>query len=70
MKHATTILNNLINGNLKDAQEGAKWFPSKHLIEEAQGMGYNYNEALLMTCYLKGVISFQEYCDNMNNKSL
>lgn len=69
MKYASRIIDNLINGNLKDAQEGAKWFSSKHLIEEAQGRGYNYNHALLMTCYLKGIISFQEYCDNLNNKA-
>ena len=68
MSKASSIINNLINGNLKDAQEASKGFPAKLLTEEAQGMGYNYNEALLMTCYLKGIISFQDYCDSMNNK--
>ena len=64
---ATSVIENLINGNLTDAQEEATFFATITLVHEAMGMGYNYNEALLMSCYLKGAISFQDYCDNMNN---
>lgn len=66
MKHQSTI-ENLINGNLKDAKNQAKNKSAKSLIESAMGMGYNYNEALLMASFLKGLIDFQDYCDNMNN---
>jgi hypothetical protein len=64
---ASSIIDNLINGNLTDALEASCGFPAKHLIDEAMGRGYNYNEALLMSCYLKKVISFQDYCDSLNN---
>jgi hypothetical protein len=66
-KHAHKVILNLINGNLTDALEGATYHALVTLIIEAQGMGYNYNEALLMGTYLKGSIPFQDYCDNMNN---
>lgn len=65
--NAKSVIDNLINGNLKDAQRGATFFAVITLIQEAMGYGYNYNEALLMASYLKGHISFQDYCDNMNN---
>ena len=61
------IIEALINGNLTDAKSRAKFFSAGRLIDTAMGIGYNYNEALLMSCYLKGTIDFQEYCDNMNN---
>jgi hypothetical protein len=64
---ATTTIQNLINGNLIDACDDAKHLSAQKLIDGAMGMGYNYNEALIMACYLKGVISFQDYCDNFNN---
>lgn len=66
--NAYTAIINLINGNLKDAKAGSKNIPAKEIICEAQGIGYNYNESLLMASYLKGTIDFQDYCDNMNNK--
>jgi len=65
---ATATIENLINGNLSDAKTQAKTKSAKSLIESAMGMGYNYNEALLMASFLKGLIDFQDYCDNMNNK--
>lgn len=64
---ARQVIENLINGNLTDAKEGATFFATITLLQEAMGIGYNYNEALLMSCYLKGAIPFQDYCDNMNN---
>jgi len=65
--NAKSIIINLINGNLTAATKEAGYYAAITLIQEAQGMGYNYNEALLMACYLKGTIPFQDYADNMNN---
>ena len=67
---ATTIIESLINGNLTDAYEDAKYVSAGKLIEGSMGIGYNYNQALLMACFLKGLIPFQEYCDNMNNSKV
>ena len=64
---ATAIIENLINGNLTQAKEEAFPISNHNLINSAMGMGYNYNESLLMACFLKGIISFQDYCDNLNN---
>jgi len=61
------IIENLINGNLSDAVYNAKNTSAKDLIAESENLGYSYNQALLMSCYLKGIISFQEYCDSLNN---
>lgn len=65
---AKSVIDNLINGNLTDAENGASKLNTSDLLNEAMGRGYNYNHALLMASYLKGVISFQDYCDNLNNK--
>jgi hypothetical protein len=69
MNNPSSIIENLINGNLTEAQYDAKYVSAGNLIHAAEGIGYNYNESLLMACYLKGVISFQEYCDSLNNKN-
>jgi hypothetical protein len=61
---AQEVIYNLINGNLTDAKEGAKNLDSKTIMRNAEDMGYPLKKALLMASYLKGVISFQEYCDN------
>lgn len=61
------IIENLINGNLTDAKRLARNHSAQSIINAAMGYGYNYNESLIMTSYLKGIISFQDYCDNMNN---
>lgn len=61
------IIENLINGNLTDAKKLARKHSAQSIIHAAMGYGYNYNESLLMVSFLKGIISFQDYCDNMNN---
>lgn len=61
---AQEVIYNLINGNLTDAKESAKNLDSKTIMRNAEDMGYSLKKALLMASYLKGVISFQEYCDN------
>lgn len=67
MNYFQVIFDNLINGNLLDAQRMSKRITLQKIVDSAQEMGYEYNRALLMGCYLKGKISFQDYCDNNNN---
>jgi hypothetical protein len=62
-----TIIDNLLNGNLSDAKKGAKRASLQGIIDYLINEGETYNKALLTACYLKGKISFQEYCDNNNN---
>lgn len=65
---AGEVIDNLINGNLKDAQEWATYLATITIVKEAEERGYSYNESLLMACYLKGIIPFQDYCNALNNK--
>jgi hypothetical protein len=60
-------INDLLNGNLTDAINRAKKITLQSILDEAIWQGYTFNEGLMMACYLKQQISFQEYCDNMNN---
>jgi len=64
---AKDAIDNLINGNLTDAKEIAVNLNASDIIHARMGQGYNYNESLLLASYLKGLISFQDYCDNCNN---
>ncbi len=61
-----TTIRNLINGNLTDAKRQAKKYSSWKLLNIAQEMGYSVAQAVAIAGYLKGVISFQDYCDCMN----
>ena len=62
----TEIVETLINGNLTSAQARAKFFSAERLIQASEDLGYSYNQAVLIACYLKKVMSFQAYCDHMN----
>lgn len=62
------IIESLLNGNLTHAQSEATFYATQTLVHEAQGMGYNYNDSLILSCYLKGAISFQDYADNFSNR--
>jgi hypothetical protein len=64
---AQDAIDNLINGNLTEAKEISVNLNASDIIHARMGQGYNYNEALLLASYLKGLISFQDYCDNSNN---
>lgn len=56
-------IENLINGNLKDAVAGAKNTSfSNILISAEMAHGMSMREALYTAKYLKGEISFQQYC--------
>ena len=60
-----TIFENLINDNLLlDAKKSAKRFTSDALISYAHlDLNWNIQVAIAAVNYLKGKISFQEYCD-------
>jgi hypothetical protein len=64
---AQDAIDNLINGNLTEAKEIAVNLNASDIIHARMGQGYNYNESLLLACYLKGFISFRDYCNNSNN---
>lgn len=59
-----TLLENLVNGNLKDAKEQAKRFELFKIARAAmESLGYSRNKAINAAAYLKGRITFQAYCD-------
>ena len=62
------VIENLLNGNLTRATDDATYYSTQTLLQEAMGMGYNYNDGLIMSAYLTGQIPFQDYADNFNNK--
>ena len=58
-----TLLENLLNGNLKDAKEQAKRFGLFKIAGAAMELGYSRNKAIMAAAYLKGCATFQAYCD-------
>jgi len=58
-----TLLENLLNGNLKDAKEQAKRFELFKIAGAAMTLGYSRNKAIMAAAYLKGRATFQAYCD-------
>lgn len=64
---AQEAIENLVNGNITEAKEIAVNLNASDIIHVQMGKGYNYNEALLLASFLKGIITFQDYCDNVNN---
>jgi hypothetical protein len=58
-----TLLENLLNGNLKDAKEQAKRFELFKIAGAAMELGYSRNKAIMAAAYLKGRATFQAYCD-------
>jgi hypothetical protein len=61
------VIDNLTNGNLTDAKKGAKKYPLQAIIDHEIWNGNNYNNSLMIAYYLKGMIPFQEYCDNLKS---
>lgn len=66
-RKVTSIVDNLVNGNLTDAQQGAKKFSYWQLMLEIENYGYCTVEAHFMASYLKGKMSFQDYCNKLEN---
>ena len=61
-----SIIETLINGNLKDAKDRAKKHSSWKIMTIAEEMGYSIEEYVAIAGYLKNAIDFQKYCDIMN----
>ena len=58
------VFDNLINGNLEDAKKGAKRHSLTRLNDYASDvLGWFPGRAWFAAAYLKGVGSFQSYCD-------
>jgi len=57
-----TLLENLLNGNLKDAKQQAKRFGMFKIAGAARALGYSRNKAIMAAAYLKGRATFQAYC--------
>lgn len=56
-------IENLENGNLTDAKKLAERYSFWKLLTLAEERGYETHDAVRIAKYLKGKISFQEYCD-------
>jgi hypothetical protein len=60
--NAQPIVDNLLNGNLSDAQSQAKKYSFWTLLMGIENLGYCTSLAANMTSYLKGKRTFGEYC--------
>lgn len=58
------MIENLINGNLKDAKRNAKRFREQTIREHLHfTLGWSKRKSILAAHYLKTGEGFQEYCD-------
>jgi hypothetical protein len=62
------IIDTFINGNLTDARNRAKRISAKKFINTAIQMGYPMARSILIAAYLKGVISFDQYCNTKTSE--
>lgn len=58
-----SMINNLINGNLKDAKKQAKLFRQADIMQYCLDNGYSFEKSVAMAMYLKNQIDNQQYCD-------
>jgi hypothetical protein len=59
-----TMIDNLINGNLKDAKKQAKRFRQIDIMDYCVNVaGMSFEMAVASAMYLKNQIDHQEYCD-------
>ena len=58
-----TMIDNLINGNLKDAKEQAKAFPQNKILLYLRDLGWGVTKSVLAAHYLKTGEGWQRYCD-------
>jgi hypothetical protein len=58
-----SMINNLINGNLKDAKKQAKRFRQADIMQYCLDNGYSFEKSVAMAMYLKNQIDNQQYCD-------
>lgn len=57
------MIENLINGNLRDAKKQARRFSETKIYSFLKEIGWSERKAQLATAYLKTGLGFQEYCD-------
>lgn len=58
-----SMIENLINGNIKDAKNQAKRHTLTAIYNYLLGIGYSEKYALVTASFLKGDTDFQTYCD-------
>ena len=57
------MIDNLINGNLKDAKRQAKRFIQADIIQYCLDNGFSFERSVAMAMWLKNQIDYQQYCD-------
>lgn len=58
-----TMLNNYINGHIKEAKKQAKRYSFAAIFRALEDMGYSQAKAALTAAHLKGQDCWQEACD-------
>ncbi len=57
------MIDNLINGNLKDARKQSRRFSQSKIAAHLEEMGWSVEKSLRAALYLKTGEDFQRYCD-------
>jgi len=57
------MIQNLENGNLKDAKKQAKRYRQAEIMQFCIDTGMTFEKAVATAMYLKNQIDFQQYCD-------
>lgn len=57
------LIENLVNGNLKDAKQQARRHSLRAIRDEMICAGWSVNRATLGADYLKGADCWQQYCN-------
>jgi L-serine deaminase len=57
------MIENLINGNLKDAKKQAKRFKQADIMQYCIDNGMKFEKAVASAMWLKNQIEYQQYCD-------
>jgi len=61
-----SMIENLINGNLSDAKRQAKRYGFMKIKNACVEYGMTEGKANVTAWYLKGLCSFEEYCNPLN----
>jgi hypothetical protein len=60
-----SMIDNLINGNIKDAKRQAKRFKFEKITAYLLDLDYSTASAYATAGFLKGLAGFQVYCDTL-----
>lgn len=58
-----TMIETFLNGNLKEAKKAAKRHRIDSIVDYLEGLEWSYEKAWMAAKFLKGVGTFQAYCD-------